>query len=195
MHKAVCFCVAKNLHCFVVGDVVTFSGLAAVVSHIADADTPVFTRVAAAFTEFGSAITAGANADAEMSLVFLEPVGKVFDVGSAVFHLDCLFNGDDVHTDTGTACRNHRSDHRQGKISHSFKEHCKFGVIVELLLDHVCEFRRTGNEHGKRVTTFFLCTGNRTVVVVMIAVVVFENTDVAHLLNERMEFFFLDFGV
>ena len=195
VNEAVCFCVAKNLHCFVVGDVVTFARFAAVVRHIADADTPVFARVAAAFTEFGSAIAAGANADAKVTFVFLEPVRKVFDVDRAVFHLDCFLNGDDVHADTAAACGNHRRDHRQGEIGHSLKEHCKLGMLVKLSFDHVCELRRTGNEHGQRVTTLSLCSRDRTVVVIVIAIVVFENTDIAHLLNERMEFFFLDFGV
>lgn len=84
MNKTVLLCVAENLHCLVVGDVATLACFAAVVRHIADADTPLFTAVAATFAELGSSVTAGADSDAEVSFVLFEPIGDMLDVHGAV---------------------------------------------------------------------------------------------------------------
>ena len=189
VNKAVLFRIAKDLHSLVVGDVAAFAGFAAVVRHIADTYTPFFTTVAAAFAEFGSAVTARADTYAEVSLILFEPVGNMLDVHSAVFHLDCFFDGDNVHTDACASRGHHRGDHSQGKIGHTLEEHCKFGMFVKLLLDHIRKFGRAGNEHRKHVATFSLCALDRTVLVIVIAVIVFDDTDVAHFVENLLEVF------
>ena len=192
VNKTVLLCVAENLHCFFIGDIASLARFTAVISHIADADTPLFTAVAATFAELGSSVTAGADSDAEVSFVLFEPIGDMLDVHGAVFHLDCFLDGNDVHADACASRRNHRRDHSQRKIRHTLEEHRKFGMLVKLLLYHVGEFRRTGNEHRQRITTLFL---DRTVLVIVIAVVVFQNADIAHLFDEIVQFVFLDAGI
>ena len=195
MHETVLFRVAQNLHCLVVGYIATFARFTAVVRHIADADAPFFTAVAATFAELGSAVATRTDAHAEMSFVFFEPIGNVLDVHRAVFHFDCFLDGNDVHTDSRASRRNHRSDHRQGKIGHSLKEHRKFGMVVKLLLYHIGKLRGTRNEHRKNVAAHGLCSLDGTIVIVVVAVIVFQNADVAHFFHQLVKLFFIHIGM
>ena len=109
-----------------------FAGLSQVVSHIADSDTPVFTGIAAAFAELGTAITAGTDTNTQMTFVFLEPVGDMFDIQGLVFHGDRFFDRDHMHADTGTARRDHLGNTGQRDERHPFKELCKFREFIDL---------------------------------------------------------------
>ena len=119
----------------------------------------------------------------------------MLDVHGAVFHLDCFLDRNNVHADACASRRNHRCDHGQGEIGHALEEHCKFGVFVKLLFHHVGELGRAGHEHGKHIATFLFCALDRTVLVIVIAVVVFQNADIAHLFDEIVQFVFLDAGI
>ena len=147
MYETVLFGVFQNLHCLVVSDIAAFARFAAVIRHIADTDAPFFTAVAATFAQFRPAVTARTNAYAKVTFVLFEPIRNMLDIHCAVFHLDCFLDGDNVHTDSRASRGNHRRDHCQGKIRHTLEEHREFRMIVKLLLYHVREFRRTGNEH------------------------------------------------
>ena len=62
-------------------------------------------------------------------------------------------------------------------------------MFVKLLLDHVRELRRARNEHRKHVAAFSLCALDRAVFVVVIAVIVFDNTYMAHFIEDFLEVF------
>ena len=119
----------------------------------------------------------------------------MLDVHGAVFHLDCFLDGNNVHADACASRRNHRRDHSQRQIGHALEEHCKFGMFVKLLLYHVCELGRAGHEHGKHIATFLFCAGDRPVVVVVVAVVVLQNADVAHLVKKFLQLLGTQLGI
>ncbi len=111
----------------------------------------------------------------------------MLDIHSSVFHFDGFFHGNDVHTYSRAARGNHGSDFLQGEKSHSFKEHCKFRMVVQLLFYHIGKLGGTGYEHGKNVSSYLRSVFNRSVFRIIVAVVVFENTYVAHFFKKFFE--------
>ena len=74
MHESVVFGLFEDGHGLVVSDVVAAAGFTEVIGHVANADTPVAVVVGAAFVQFLTAITAGADAHAKVAFILLEPV-------------------------------------------------------------------------------------------------------------------------
>ena len=122
MDEAVILGRLQNVHGFFVGDVVALAGLAAVVGKVAHADAPAHVVVRAALAEHGAARAAGTLADADVPLIFFQPVGKMLDVERLVFHRNGLFDRNDVHTDAGASGRHHLGDARQRQIRHALEE-------------------------------------------------------------------------
>ena len=86
MNKSVILGTLENFHSLIVSDVVTSSGFTAVVGHVAYTDAPALVVVRTALVELLSAVTAGADRCAEMTLVFFEPIGKMLDIRRGVLH-------------------------------------------------------------------------------------------------------------
>ena len=86
-----------------------------------------------------------------------------------------------MHSDSGTALRNHRSNFRKRLKTHSLKEFSELRVRFKLLLIHVCEFRASRNEHRQNVLFFAF----------RVFPVVFNKTGHRHVHKELFEIFFV----
>ena len=73
-----------------------------------------------------------------MALIFLQPVGDVLQVHGPVFHLNRLFDGNDVHAYSTASGRNHLRDPGKRKVCHALEEHGKLRVTVHEGRVHVC---------------------------------------------------------
>ena len=49
-------------------------------------------------------------------------MGQVLDVQRLAIRGDCLLDGDDVHSDTASAGRNHLRDAREREVGHALKK-------------------------------------------------------------------------
>ena len=163
----------EYLHDLLIGRLVTvLAGLDGVLCAVADGDAPEVGEVAAAFTAHGLRAAAGANADC-VCIVFLQPVGEMLNTDGLGVGRYRLFDGDDVHTDTGAAERNHGSDLFKGETRHALKEVAHLGVLVDKVLAHVKKFCSAGNEEREKILLYVLG----------ILPVIFEKTDAAHFLQ------------
>ena len=171
------------------------AGLAAVVREVANADAPAEIIVCHALADNLTGSTAGAAAHADVTLVFLQPVGQVLDVHGLIFHGNGFFHRDDMHSDACASGRYHLGNVGQGNERHTFKEGShvrmllKTGIASVRQLLHVEQLGGTGHEHGQNISALRLFPG-AAIVVVMIAVIVLQKSDIAHLIQQLLEFFF-----
>ena len=163
----------EYLHDLLIGRLVTvLAGLDGVLCAVADGDAPEVGEVAAAFTAHGLRAAAGANADC-VCIVFLQPVGEMLNTDGLGVGRYRLFDGDDVHTDTGAAERNHGSDLFKGETSHALKEVAHLGVLIYKAFAHIEKFCGAGDKEREKVLLFVL----------RVFPIVLKKTDAAHFLK------------
>ena len=109
-----------------------------------------------------------------MALIFLQPVGDLFQLYRLAAHLDFLFHRDDVHADAVAAGTNHRGDVFQGQEGHTLEHPGNGGILCDPILGGVEQLRAAGHEVGGAVAELLRRAGDRAVVVVVVAVVVFH---------------------
>ena len=141
------FRLLQDIHGFVVSDVVTHAGLAAVIGEIAHADAPVLFDVTGALAADALLLAAAADAHADLAFVFLQPVGQVFDIEGFALRGDRFLHGDDVHADAGAAGRHHMRDARQGQVSHTLEEVRDLRGGGRDLRTHHHDLGAAGHEH------------------------------------------------
>ena len=144
---AALFRLLQDVDRFVVGDVVTHAGLAAIIGEIAYADAPVLFDVAGALAADALLLAAAADAHADLAFVLLEPVGQVFDIERFALGRDGFFHGDDVHADARSAGRHHMGDAGQGQIGHAFEEVRHLRGVRGDLRTHRHDLGAAGHEH------------------------------------------------
>ena len=111
-------------------------------------------------------------------------------VNRLILHGDGLFHGNDVHSYTGAAHRDHRSDFLQREEGHALEEHRQFRVAVHKLRVHVGVLGGAGNEHRDPVDTVLtvVCgSGDGTVIRVLVAIVVLEHSEIGKLVQQIVE--------
>ena len=190
MDEAVVLGLFEDGHGLVVGDVVAAAGFPQIIGHVSHAYAPVVVIVGAAFVQEFPADAAGTDAHGQMAFVALEPVGDVLNVDGLVFHRDGLLHRDDMHSDAGSAHRDHRGDFFQGKEGHPFEEHSQFRMFLHQRLVHIGIFRTAGNKHGNpvhAVLALIAGSGNRTVLGVFVPVVVFHYAQTGHQVQKVVE--------
>ena len=187
MHETVVLRFFEDGNGLVVGDVVTTAGLREVVGHIAHTDAPVAVVVGTALVKFLAAVTAGADAHAQMAFITLKPIGYVLNINTLILHRDGFLHGDDVHPDTCAAHRHHRGDLFQRQESHTFEEHRQFGMLVHQVGVHIGVFGAAGHEHRHPIDAVLAVVGgagHRTVVSVFVAIVVLQHSKVGKFVKE-----------
>ena len=184
MDKAVLFRQSQNLERPLLGDVVGAAGLHGVIGHVAELDAPVVDIVRAAVSGDRPGGAAGADTGGDMALVFFQPVGDVLQVHRLIFGFNGLFHGDDVHTDAVAARGNHLGDAREGDKRHALEEGGHRRILFDPVHGGVEQLRRAGHKEGKPVALDPGPVLQFTVVVVIVAIVVFENADPGHLLQQ-----------
>ena len=191
MDKSVVLRFPEDLHGLLVGDVMALSRLPAVVRKIPHADAPVHLIIPTAFPQHLPADTAGALAHADMPLILFQPVGNVFQVDGPVFHGDRFFHRDHMHPDSGPSRRDHVGNTVQRNEGHTLEKAGQRRMLFQTLvplrrLFHVKELRGAGHEHGQAVPAV---RGSRygPVVVIIVAVIIFQKPDVAHLIQHLLE--------
>ena len=103
MYKSVVLCCLQNLQCLRFIDISSvFLCFHYIICHISDGYTPAFRIVRAALSVGQAGTTAGTRACRVFSLIFVQPVGNMFQIYRFIFHLDRFFHRDNMHTDTGT---------------------------------------------------------------------------------------------
>ena len=112
----------EDVQSFFVCDVVSHTGLAAVVSEIADTDAPVLFDVTGTLAADPLLLPAGTDADADMAFVFLQPVGQMLNVEGFTVGRNCLLDRNDMHADSGASGRYHLCDSRKGQVGHALEE-------------------------------------------------------------------------
>ena len=191
MDKSVVLRFPENLHGLLVGDVMALACLPAVVRKIPHADAPVHLIVPAAFPQHFPADAAGTLAHADMPLVLFQPVGNVFQVDSPVFHGDRFFHWDHMHPDPGPSRRDHVGNAVQRNESHSLEKAGQRRMLFQTLvplrrLFHVKKLRRAWHKHGQAVPAVRRSRYS-PVVVIIVAVIIFQEPDVAHLIQYLLE--------
>ena len=141
MYESVVLCYLQNLQCLRFIDIASvFLCFHYIICHISDGDTPAFRIVRAALSVGQAGTTAGTRACRVFSLIFVQPVGNMFQIYGFIFHLDRFFHRDNMHTDTGTAFRHERCDLLQRQTGHMFKERSHLRVRVQDVCVHVEKF-------------------------------------------------------
>ena len=138
---------AEYLHGLVVGYVVAFAGLTAVVGEIADAYAPLGLDVAGALVAHTLLLAAGAHGRTYMSFVFFQPVGEALYVQSLAVGGDGLFNGNDMHAYAGAAGRHHFRYAGKGQVGHTLEEIRDDGLLVAHVGVNDHELGAAGHEH------------------------------------------------
>ena len=151
MDIAVILGALKDAHSLFIGDVAPLACLCAVSCEGADCYAQLLLQLAAALAHKAHCIAAGAVADAELTLVLLEPVGDMFDADRLICCGDGLLDGDNVHADAVASGRYHGRDLRQRQKCHALEELCDLGMCLDLLEVHVHKLCRTGNKDRQNV--------------------------------------------
>ena len=136
-----------------VGDIAALAGLDAVSCEGADGDAQLILHLAAALAHKAHCVAAGAVADAELTLVLLEPVGDMLNADRLVGCRYCLLDGDNVHAYAVASGRYHGGDLRQRQECHALEEFCDLGVLLDLLEIHIHKLGSAGNENGQNILT------------------------------------------
>lgn len=118
----------------------------------------------------------------------------MLDVERLVLHRDGLFHRDDVHAHAAAARRQQMRLARQRHVGHALKELGKLRMLLQpgvparklRILLHVEQLRAARYEHRQDIPPL---RGRRSapVVVIVVAVVVFQKADVAHLVEQLLE--------
>ena len=187
MHKAIVLGALEDLERLLGRDVVGATGLHGVVGHVAYLDAPVVRVVGAALAQLGAGVAARADAGGDVALVLLEPVGDALELDGLVLEVDGLLDGDDVHADAVASGRDHLRDARKRDEGHALEEVRDRGVLVDAVLARVEELCRAG--HKERQAPALGARGVRdgAVVVVVVSVVVLDDADDAHLVEEFLQ--------
>ena len=115
----------------------------------------------------------------------------MFQINGSIFHGDGLFHRNHVHTDSGSSRRHHMGNPVQGDKGHALKETGQRRMFPETFIAfrpffHIKELRGARHEHGQTVSA--VCgPRNGTVVVVVIAVVIFQKADIAHFIQHFLK--------
>lgn len=105
-----------------------------------------------------------------------------------------------MHTDACASGRYHLGNTGQGNERHALKERSHVRMILQTgiasvrQLLHVEQLSGTGHEHGQNVSALRLLPG-AAVVVVVIAVIVLQKSDITHLIQQLLEFSSPSFGI
>ena len=180
MDEAVFFALLEDLERLLFGDVMTaLLRFHHIVGHIADRDAPAFRVVRAAFVVGLARIAAGAGGGGILAVVFVKPVGDLFEVDRFVFHFDRFFDRNDMHADTAAARGHHRGDLFQRQTCHALKEPAKLRVLFQKRLVHVGKLAGTGDEHRQHPLLFVL----------LVFIVPLDQTVFAHLRKQIQQVF------
>ena len=104
---AVFFGFLEDAETFFFGDVVGLFGLDAVIGHIADGEAPIFRVAGTTYAKKLFAHRAGARRSGQVAIIFIKPIGNVFDIDGSRGVLDGFLDGDDVHANASATWRNH----------------------------------------------------------------------------------------
>ena len=202
--KAVLLGLFQNADGLFIGNVVALAGFPAVVGEIAYTDTPGGGVVCAALTHNTPAGPAGALGNTDMALVLLQPVAQVLDIQALVLHGNGLLHGDNVHTDTAAAGRHQMGLSGQRHIGHALEEGGQLrmllqagivgdlaplviaGLLAAAALVDVQQLCGAGDIHGHKVAPLGL-GGGTAVVVVMVAIVIFQQAQECQLVQHLLE--------
>ena len=149
MYESVVLCCLQNLQCLRFIDIASvFLCFHYIICHISNGDTPAFRIVRTALSVRQTGTTAGTRACRIFSLIFVQPVGNMFQIYGFIFHLDRFFHRDNMHTDTGSAFRHERRDLLQWQTGHMFKKGSHLRVGIQDVCVHVKKFRTSRHIHG-----------------------------------------------
>ena len=146
----------EDLHCLFIGDVAAVVGLAAVVGKVADADAPFALDIARAFAADALLLTAGADGNADVSFVLLQPVAQMLDGQGFALGRYSLLNGNNMHAYACASGRYKLGDACQGQVCHALKEVCGLGVHIGLLRVYHHDLSAAGNEHVQHPALFMV---------------------------------------
>ena len=164
----------QDFHDFLIIDIAAFPCLHEIIGHVADADAQVILQIAGSLSPHTLLAAAGTGAYRIFILVFVQPVGNMFDIGRLLPGGNGFFHRDDMHADTRPAVRHHRSHLFQRQPGHLFKEIRQLRMLLHLLCIHHHKFRTAGHKHGKHIL----------LMTIFILPVVFDQADNAHLLKK-----------
>ena len=135
-----------DLQNFLACDVAAFSGLNQIIGEIAKTDAAVVLNLAGALAKQTARVAAGAVADREVAVIFVEPVGNMLDRGGFVFRWDRFFHGDDVHTNAVAAGRDQMCLAFERKEGHLVEAVSQLGIFFNLPENHVCHLGNAGDK-------------------------------------------------
>ncbi len=115
----------------------------------------------------------------------------MLDADRLVFHADGLFHGYHVHSYSAAAHWHHRRDLLQREEGHALEEHRELRMLVHQVGVHVGILGAAGHEHRHPVNAVFPVEGGAGIgalpVGVMVAVVVFQHTEVGQFVQQLVE--------
>ncbi len=195
MDKSVILCLAEDLHSLLVCNIMAFACLPAVIGKITDAYTPVHLIIRASILKDPTAHTAGTLSHADMPFILLQPVRNMLQVERPRLHLNRLFHRNYMHTDPGASRRHHMGNPIQRDKGHALKKACQRRMFLQAYISlrgffHIKQFRRTRHEHRQAVSAVRR-SRNRTVMVIVIAIVILQKPNVAHLIQKLLELLFI----
>ena len=117
----------------------------------------------------------------------------MLQINGIVFHFDGFFHRNNMHADTGASGRHHLRKAVQWDKCHTLEKACQCRMFPDTLvalrsLFHIKELRGTRHKHRQTITsvTWSVCLA---VVVIVVAVIIFQQTDIAHFINQLLKIF------
>ena len=155
MNKTIFFCLPEDFQCLLLCDIVTiFLCFNNIISHITYRNTPSFRIIAASFIMCQTRSAAGTWTCCIFTFVFTQPVGNMFQINGLIFHFNCLFNRNDMHTDTCSAFWNKWCNLFKRQTGHMFKEDTHFRIGFKNIRIHIEEFCTSRHIHRQDILLF-----------------------------------------
>ena len=152
MYKTVFLALAEDFQCFLTRNVASsLAGLHHIVRHIADSHAPAFRVICAAFIKCHTGAAAGTWTCRIFSVIFIQPVGNMFHGDRLILGTDCLLHRDNMHADSGTTLRYHRSHFFQRQPRHTFEETSHLRMLLQHFCIHIAELCTPRHEHRQHI--------------------------------------------
>ena len=187
VNEAVILCFLQNIQRLFRRNIMGAAGFDGVIRHVANLNAPVIRIIAAAFAQHRAGITAGTDSGRKMTLIFLQPVRDMLQIHGLIIKVHFLFYRNDMHANAITSRRNHLRNTSQRNKCHPLKEVSNRGILINTILARVEEFRRSRHKIGYAPALGMRLVRKRVIMVIAVAVIVLQNTDPAHLVQQFLQ--------
>ena len=146
MNKAVPLGTLQKLHHLIIRSIAARISGHTEFCHVADADAEFSRNLTVTFAAHLLLFPAGAESDGIL-IILIEPMREMLDTDRLILRLNCLLHRNHMHTDSGTAERNHGCHSLERHLRHQIEEGRKIRMLFRQRSLHHHELRRSWNKN------------------------------------------------